>query len=1422
MKRTLLLLVVLLCGIVRVCAQESLEAGTYYIQNVEQGGFLSSGASWGTRAVLSPHGVDFKVTLSNGSYTLTTQIQGVSKALRPSDGYMDQSGTWTVEPLSDGTYALFNGTNYFGYVADNTHPWVPRLDTYTDTNSLSSHWRFWTREQLEATLEEASAGEPVDATFFIQAPDMLIGDYRVTGTKVWGNDLTATGGITDGGSYVRNNANGEKFNTAAYNISQRLEGIPNGVYSLSVQGYYRNGSNSVASAAHNNETEELLPYLYAGNKQASLPSVFSCARSSSSGGWATSTAAGYVPNSQSDAANCFDSDESVYLTTIRDIVVVDGTLTIGIAKENKTVANDWMCFDNFTLLYYGSDIGSLREAALKEIDTYASKNTTEDDDYATTIATQRAAVENAGTENEITDALEQVRKAYDIYVSKPEPTDTPIDLSELIENASLSEGTNWWTTMLDNNPGYNQVWASLTTGGVPVVEAYAGYSEHELKAFSMLQSVTLSPGMYRLKGYAFYRYGTSYNSDITGTGEEISLAYLVAGEHRQKVMRLGDITASTYANTMEEAATAFSDGNYLNSLIFELDDATTIDIGYEGIHDRYRSWFIAGPVALEKINSDILAREADDEFAAEKILYSVRWDGYKTISNQALDHSDFDAVVEQAKASLPSLTTQGELDAKDAEVWNALCNLLKTGITVSGQFDITTLIVNPAFNTNYDGWTFGHGPTWDATGVVESFNHAAEDFNQTLKSMPSGSYTLKVQAFYRDVYYAFSAQPYEQGQTDVPAELYLGVHSIKIKNIHDDARVRSARPSSDVPGAFNKSVPNTLNGAHDAFKAGLYWNILRTDISEDGDLTLGLRFQGGQAENWMAFDNFRLYYGGKTVPVKLEQLEKFPLDEDMYADVSTDIFLRAGKTHGLCLPFDTDASQFESVWTLGHVDYDSESKTLSGTLVPVHELKAGVGYFVRVREDMTISGKDVLLRSVQPDSIPLLWEGGALSGYYGKTTLTRKFRMSEEEDNLEYLTVKTNQPGYKAMVLLPTNILNRAKVITLSEADFSNMDITVNLENIQARAFLAEAKYVNSSSTSVVANYNACPPGRRDQPHNVVVPVPLSDVVQTLTYQVAGEDGITTIEIPAGTDFVEIPNLVPQEDYTYVIKDSDKEVSKGTVHTEGSLRMIKVSSVSNVRDLGGWPTTDGNTVNYGLIYRGGELNGGHVMSDADREELRRLGIMAEVDLREDSDISGFTGTTYGLGSDAQYIYLNSHEFGDDALQDYKEMYKTIFNFILDNLRNDRSVYFHCIWGADRTGALAFLLEGLIGLGYDALYKDYELTSYSIAGSRKKSGLDTKFDYIRALSGNGLQQKFLTYWRDEVGIPAEDLCEFIVRMTNGEPSIVTAINCVGSDTLGVQDADCQYFSIDGRHQAHLQKGVNIIRTKDGTSRKVVVR
>ena len=59
-------------------------------------------------------------------------------------------------------------------------------------------------------------------------------------------------------------------------------------------------------------------------------------------------------------------------------------------------------------------------------------------------------------------------------------------------------------------------------------------------------------------------------------------------------------------------------------------------------------------------------------------------------------------------------------------------------------------------------------------------------------------------------------------------------------------------------------------------------------------------------------------------------------------------------------------------------------------------------------------------------------------------------------------------------------------------------------------------------------------------------------------------------------------------------------------------RQIKLDGQANFRDLGGYRTTDGRSVKWGLIYRSGQLN---ELSDADLAKLKELDIRTVVDLR---------------------------------------------------------------------------------------------------------------------------------------------------------------------------------------------------------------
>ncbi|MBR0202715.1 MAG: tyrosine-protein phosphatase [Bacteroidaceae bacterium] len=1347
MKKLHFSFLVLLCLITQSLAAQSWTAcavgeGEFFLYSVSESKFVTAGTTNGSRASLVTQGgipLTFTaVDAVNGVYsissepTFTGRVMGIG-----SDGneaYFDVSASsssqysdWKFIPVAgqENTY-LIQAMNNNKYMVAH----ASKLDRTSVTSTsvpttTKGYWKLVTKEALYATLATATKDNPVDATFAILNHTFAPSSSSKTR---WTGDATAWDGSSD-------NKCVEQYNRT-YEMYQTITDMPNGIYKMQCQGFYRMGGRSNARDNRNAGTEALNAKYYINNEERSLMSIFAddnATKAYKSGynensAYTVDGVNRYIPNTLSQAAQCFFA--GYYLNEPIEVVVIDGTITVGFRKT-VSYGSDWAAYDNVTLTYYGPDLSAIKEAALAQWDEYDALVVENGDrtTYDATLATIKSTIEDATDEAAISEAVRGLKPAYQIYQSSPEISGAPLNLTSMFTNADLKGGATGWTvTSTGGTPSFD------TSKDPVVLEAYAGWDNLDMTAFKIEQteSITLAPGKYRLRVNAFYRYGVAYNSD----GETpTSLAYMYAGDNRQEIMRLGDLANNEYPNSMSDASASFAAGNYLNSMLFTIDEPTTLKFGVDGTHTLKQSWFIMGPMTLEKV----MENEALGE-------YMVRWEALKTITNQALDHNGFDATVEEGATA----TTESEMEAADAAVWSAFCNLLKTGTTATGQFDITSLVEGAS-----------------TANAQEKFNQTEATVTHTIADMPAGTYTVKVQAFHRSHDYKTSSIAYENGTDVVAASLYFGDASTSVKNINDDARYISARRSSDVAGAYQRSVPNTLNGTDDAFNAGLYWNTLVATTDADGDIEFGLRLENGQTNNWMPYNNFRLYYGAAKTSVSLSTSEAYGITEATRADVTTNIALHAGEYNKVCLPFGLSATQvsatFSGAYALGGVTSDGEA--LTGQLVPVSTMEAGVGYFVTVAADKNLAVEDVLLTPAAPDSIPVIWDGAATVGNY---------------------------TGYTFAINLPSEYSALASTLTYTPVDYNNVSFTTNLENWQARRFLNGPTY-DQSSASKIGQYNQAPPSRRDQPHSVFIPVPSNSAALTLSVSLNSDySNATTYDFAAGTTLCEVHNLVPQNTYYYKVEANEAIITKGQFNTEGRLRMIKATSGSNIRDLGGWQTIDGLRTNYGLVYRGGEMNAEHTLNAQDIQVLRALNIGGEVDLREDKDFDNWGGATLheasALGNDIDYTYENLSIWGSDALQQVPEKFADAFNLTLNTLKAGKSVYFHCIWGADRTGCYAMLLEGLLGLTEDQLCKDYELTSYSHAGTRTKDGLDSKFNYIKSLPGETLQEQFYNYWHVQVGISKEDLLYFIEIMTDGHPAILDAVLPEYGVTPVVADGD----------------------------------
>lgn len=400
-------------------------------------------------------------------------------------------------------------------------------------------------------------------------------------------------------------------------------------------------------------------------------------------------------------------------------------------------------------------------------------------------------------------------------------------------------------------------------------------------------------------------------------------------------------------------------------------------------------------------------------------------------------------------------------------------------------------------------------------------------------------------------------------------------------------------------------------------------------------------------------------------------------------------------------------------------------------------------------------------------------------------------------------------------------------VLSLVAFESKGQTIMVNVENDAVSRYLDEIVYYGQETESGIISYLSGDASvRLDVPRPAVISLPTTTAEKvTVSY---GEQfdfsDCQTQEVATSEGKVSIYNLIPHRTYFYKIEDDGGILTSGMISTTGRMRMIYVPGVRNVRDMGGWTCAGDKVIKYGLIYRGSELNGENVASESDIQQLKDLGIAAEIDLREASENDGAGISAFGFtagNDDETSTYLFTDNSGcceRTHLTSYfwTQRYRKEFEFIVSNLRQGRPVYHHCIWGADRTGLLALLLQGLLGMSYEDMVKDYELTSFYLL--RTKHNIDFVFDYINSLSGETLQEKFLNYFQNRLYVGRSDIEYFLSEML--EDAVVVGIDAAEHSSEMNEE---RFYDLQGRPSTADRKGMKIVVDRDGNShRKVIVR
>ncbi len=188
----------------------------------------------------------------------------------------------------------------------------------------------------------------------------------------------------------------------------------------------------------------------------------------------------------------------------------------------------------------------------------------------------------------------------------------------------------------------------------------------------------------------------------------------------------------------------------------------------------------------------------------------------------------------------------------------------------------------------------------------------------------------------------------------------------------------------------------------------------------------------------------------------------------------------------------------------------------------------------------------------------------------------------------------------------------------------------------------------------------------------------------------------------------------------------DEPIGGGKIKIKNApVRWVKMDGVINVRDVGGWKTVDGKTVNYEKIYRGAKLDD---ITDLGLKTLKALGIKTDIDVRSTADWDTHnaverTGLKYHF-INTNYKYEEILNKNDTVTNEVSKNYQAMFALLADE--SNYPIYLHCGAGTDRTGSTMFILNGLLGVSYEDLTRDYELTSFATADRWRGNGTGGTF------------------------------------------------------------------------------------------------
>lgn len=867
-------------GVQRAFAQTLIPSevgeGTFYLYNVGEKKFLTSGNWWGTHDALDDDGMAITLAGSGSQFTLSTAV-AYSGCYVGNNGYMDNANaaTWTFTKVDDtNTYKL----STMGEGEDPVTIWLTTTsnviaDYSTDEPTTDAgYWQLFTKEQLIANLASATPENPVDASFYMTNPKIRRNwPIAIQGTELKdrGSFNAGVSGLYDGGCGSLGQYRKEFDNYFA------MTGVANGKYSVTVKGFTR----------YDNAETNGDAYLYANEKMGQKL-----------------VALGDNAGNATDATKLFVNNK--YLTEALEVVVKDGKLQVGVKSDGKAV--DWCTFTQFTIKmldpYLSFAAKPFTGSGDLEAGQWYAYNVVSEGDYDFSTITGIETTEDALLSEVSPVALENTTVNLTVgtlffksatsqaLVITPkklvyelgEPTITPEDgaymhsLSEVVlnyanaetndENASLAiVDKTKKVTLYDADKLLGEATLSaegnvLTATFTPAVPFELGKSytvKVEAGIFGYEGKDVANEALTFIFNAPLIADGTYYFKQADADGEKKYFSRGANWGSRNTIdvygiaYELAALPSGAYSFKNVDASLAAQKNLYIG-VDYHNDQATVLPLYLTSVEGGYT-------ISADKAEKYFAFTAADAQGQYELSTTDVATDAlvWTLLSKEEYDAEIADAQKAQYKALAQAIGLDG---IESAEALAAATDAYE-------HTSLTDKIKTPALNNSVDGWTIGKtvGENGGAVegnmknGVVAEFFNASADFYQDITGLDEGLYMVTVDAFYRVGGKEGAKKVGEQGG----ANPYLYAGSNRTPIVTWD----KVRPNGG-------GEPNDRGEAKAGFEKGLYKNTVYAYVGEEGTLRIGIYKAGRINEDWLPFANFTLTrIAPKTAEVSITDAE---------------------------------------------------------------------------------------------------------------------------------------------------------------------------------------------------------------------------------------------------------------------------------------------------------------------------------------------------------------------------------------------------------------------------------------------------------------------------------------------------------------------------------------------------------------------